>query len=189
MSVAALASLALAGCGVDEPTAAAKPKGPRTPEEAVTRYLTALGGHKRGADNGEQARRREVIAYWGKLCDTVDPKLRKLRFDEGDTSCGGIIALFALYTGDTSGVKPPAGITGKVRTAKTSGASSIVSVAITYQLDDGKTSTAGDVKMLVVRRDGAWWVASPQAVNILNTRDGGMTERELRDWHKKYTRG
>jgi hypothetical protein len=88
------------------------------------------------------------------------------------------------YTPDGSGMAAPSTLTGAPGPAKTHADTSIVTVVMRYHAGPGATEppppARATIKVLVARRDGRWWVATPDAFNPVNTRRGGLTERELR---------
>ncbi len=81
----------------------------------------------------------------------------------------------------------PSTISGTAVSADTSGDSSIVTVAIRYKSDGLATAppSSARIKVLVVKRDGSWWAATPYAFNPLHPPDGGLSEAELRDQHEE----
>ena len=87
----ALVLVALTGCGGGE-------DGASSPEDAVTRFLAALSEAPETKGSGEAS--PELEAYWGDLCDVIDPDLRPAwKFDDrksgaaSRTECGGTVAL------------------------------------------------------------------------------------------------
>ena len=184
---AGLITALLAGCGGGE-------QGAADPEEAVSRFLAVVAGapDTRGGQANE-----EVTAFWGELCDRVDPKIRPaLRFDRGEgpadgrIACGGITYMLVAYTGDTGRMAAPSSIAGTPTSAETDGDTSVVTVEMEYRSrSTGRTSPPpppkATIKVLAVERDGSWWVATPAAFNPLKAADGGMTEPELRAEHRR----
>lgn len=81
-------------------------------------------------------------------------------------NCGATVVLAVMYTGDTGQMAAPSAISGRTVATRTSSDRSVVSVEI-------------------VRRNGSWWVATPEALNPLHATDGGYSESELRQQHRE----
>ncbi|HEY4280552.1 MAG TPA: hypothetical protein VGM91_20180 [Conexibacter sp.] len=182
------ASLTLLGCGGN--AASASSRGPATPQAAVERFLSVLASATPPQHGSEARKKRQVTELWRRMCNTIDPKLRSLRFDDDSrvdraANCGSVVALLAMYTGENSGVAPVSAITGSVRSATTRGTFGFVSTAVRYRRENQADTAPVVVKILVVRRAGAWWVGPPQAVNPTLARKGGLSETQLRS---EYTR-
>jgi hypothetical protein len=171
----------LGGCGAAG--------GPSSPQDAVTRFLAPWSQPAPTRESPKE----EIGRYWASACNVVDPDIRRgLRLDDESggsrVECGGVVLLLTGYTGDTGEMAQPSKITGTPVSAETRGDTSIVTVDLRYESSyrllpaPPREATA---KVLVVRRDGRWWVATPQAFNPLHTRDGGFSERELRAQHEE----
>ena len=109
---------------------------------------------------------------------------------DSEVDCGAAVAALTAYTGDTGGMTSPSTIASEVRREETDGDSSLVTVHLRYGSGDDtpeslRPPAEGTAKVLVVRRDGRWWVATPQAFNPLHTADGGFTVGELRAEHRE----
>jgi hypothetical protein len=185
------AALALAGCG----GGAGGTGGAPSPEEAVTRFLEPWS-----QDQKKLSRDKErVLGFWERACDWVDPRLRpKLRFkeDAGENeraNCGALVVLHVQYTGDTGEMAAPTRIAGTPVDTETTGDESVVTVAMRYSADPDNSAPAppaeARIRVLVVRRDDRWYIATPRAFNPLETRDGGMTADELRAEHRRLLEG
>jgi hypothetical protein len=184
--VAAALILGLAGCGGDGASGAS------SPETAVERFLAPFS-EERPPTEGSTAS-EEVKKFWAGACKQVDPRVRRgMRFDEDDpmdplVNCGAGVVLLVSYTGDTGAMLPPSKISGTPVSAHTSADKSIVTVDMQYATDEryGNTAPAkATIKVLVVKRDGSWWVATPQAFNPLQAAEGGFEESALRDQHEE----
>jgi hypothetical protein len=169
---------ALAGCGGTD--------GPSTPQEAVAQYLAPWGdanlAGKGLSESEDKARDRE---FWNRLRKLVDPEVRgpASRRDE----FGGAFALLTAETGEDSGLASPSRITGTPVSAVTHGSTSVVTVALRYEYDSSRTAaspSSATVRVLVVERGGAWWVATPQAFNPGAAAHGGLSDAELRAQHE-----
>jgi hypothetical protein len=167
-------------------------RGAETPQEAVERFLDVWDDSpSRGGD-------KTVRAFYEGLCRRVDPDIRRgLGFYPGrpegeEVNCGADVAVLAAYTGDTAEMTPPSRITGDVLSVATEGDASVVTVRMRYEGRATEFTPAppaqATVKVLTVRRDSVWWVATPAALNPLEARDGGMTEEELRRDHRESLR-
>jgi hypothetical protein len=139
----------------------------------------------------ETADRRRAHAFWQKMCDRVDPAIRKgLRVSENVTipdahmACGAVVVTMAMDAGENSGVVSPATIAGAPRAAVTHGNTSIVTVDVRYGPMPNATAPQppprAALKVLVVKRDGRWWVATPAAFNARYASRGGLTAAQLR---------
>jgi hypothetical protein len=174
----ALAVLALAGCAADAETS-----GPRTPEEAVARFLSVTSVKVDQSGDEHQADRR-MHAFWQRACDAIDPELRSLRFDAGGpvtkTSCGAAVVLRAYYPGENSDVPAPRSISGRPLSSRVTGDTAIVKTAVRFN-----PGTSATVNVLVVNRDGEWWLATPQAINPVIAAKGGLSEAELRSEYRE----
>jgi hypothetical protein len=66
----------------------------------------------------------------------------------------------------------------------TLGNTSIVTVDLRYRtvpyIQAPPTPTRARIKVLVIKRDQRWWVATPEAFNAAYASRGGLTEPELR---------
>ena len=131
------------------------------------------------------------MALWQKMCDRVDPAIRKgLRVPDGVTipdahmARGAVVATMVMDAGETGDVASPATIAGTPRAAVTHGNTSIVTVDVRYRPMPNATAPQppprAAVKVLVVKRDGRWWVATPDAFNARYASRGGMTVAQLR---------
>jgi hypothetical protein len=186
--------LGMGGCGEGDASGASS-SGASSPQAAVERFLAPFSNlppRSQGPTASE-----EIKGYWASTCDQVDPRIRPgLRFYEDDlvdprVNCGAVVVLLVMYTGDTGQMAPPRTISGNPVSADTAGDRSVVSVAMRYEIDERQTYTApppppeATVNVLVVKRDGSWWVATPQAFNPLHAADGGYNEFELRQLHEE----
>jgi hypothetical protein len=174
----AVAVLVLAECGAD-----ARASGPATPEQAVSRFLAVTSRKVDQSGDAQQAQRR-VHAFWRRACDAIDPELRSLRFyaDAPVTkaNCGAAVVVLAMYTGETGDVPVPRTISGRPLSSRVTGATAIVKTAVDYE-----PGTSATVNVLVVKRDGEWWLATPQALNPVVAADGGLGERKLRSEYRR----
>jgi hypothetical protein len=190
----AVAALAVAGCGS---SAASTSNDGSSPQRAVETFLAPFP-HKppkspAALDSAEQQRR--ALALWQTMCDRVDPSIRKgLRVSDGvtmpdaQTACGAVVVQMAMYTGeDSDGVASPTTIAGTPRTAATRGDTSIVTVDVNYgpmpRATVRQPPARATVKVLVVKRDGRWWVAAPEAFNAKHASRGGLTVSQLHRAH------
>lgn len=181
--------LGIGGCGDGGASGAS------SPESAVEQFLAPFSKERPKTQRSTAS--EQVKEFWASTCDQVDPHIRSgMRFYEDDSidprfNCGAEVVLRVSYTGDTGKMLPPSKISGTPVSADTSGDESIVSVAMRYDSDQryGSTaprpSAAATIKVLVVKREGSWWVATPQAFNPLHAADGGFRESELRDQHEE----
>jgi hypothetical protein len=178
----------LTGCG-DSSAVAARSSGPHSPQAAVERFLDVMSPPAGASGPGDGPR-----DFWRRVCDTVEPRLRTLRFDASDpdkrASCGATVTLLTLGTHENSDVPSASGIFGTVRNAHTNGAESVVTVAVRYRPTNGAAGTinAATVKVLTVKRSGVWWLATPQALNPEFATRGGLTEPELATVYRQLLR-
>jgi hypothetical protein len=138
---------------------------------------------------------KHVQAQWRSLCEHVDPKIRRgLHFYENTkvdplVNCGAVVGLMVDYTGDTGLVAAPETIKATPISAASRGDTSVVKVTLRFTVGPGADYPAPPspvtVKVLTVRRGGRWFVATPDAVNPLRTRTGGLSEAQLRADHAK----
>lgn len=176
--IVAIALLA-AGCG--------GAPGADSPELAVKRFLDTWEDWGQDFDSGD---RRE---FYARNCRLVDPAIRRgALFDEeegySDGNCGAGVVVAVAYTGDSGEMEDPSRISGDVVSARTEGDRAVVTVRMRYAARPGPyppPPASATVKVLAVRRDGAWWVATPLAFNPLKARDGGMSEAELERDHRE----
>jgi hypothetical protein len=189
--------LALAGCGDDDGLGGS---GASSPEAAVERFLAPFASPPRGDGPTADA---EVQEWWASACDGVDPSIRRaMRFEPGErgdlrVNCGAGVVLTVMYTGDTGDMDPPSKVSGSPVSADTSASESVVTVDMHYESRPRPTGEPSDtappanasIKVLVIKRDGAWWVATPQAFNPLAAAEGGVSEAELRRQHSELLSG
>jgi hypothetical protein len=177
----AAAGLALAACGSN---------GGSSPQRAVATFLAAFPRDVPGHFVESEARQR-ALKLWPALCDRVDPAIRRgLRpapeatIPGARTACGAVVATMALDPGEGGDVGAPATISGTPRSAVTHGATSIVTVDVRYRASRANSGPpvpgGATIKVLVVKRDGRWWVATPQAFNPRYASRGGLSIAELR---------
>lgn len=182
----AFAALALAGCGSPHATSGDG----ASPQSAVTTFLAPLR-RTSTARITEPERRRRAVALWKTMCDRVDPAIRRglrvndeVTIPDAHTACGAVIVLMVLNTPENAGIAPPATITGTPRAASTNGNTSIVTADVHYEPMANATAppppARATIKVLVVKRDGRWWVATPDAFNATHASRGGLTEPQLR---------
>jgi hypothetical protein len=182
-----IAVLALAGCGRRLTTTA---DGASSPWGAVATFLAPFP-HTPLVGLSASEQRPRALALWRTMCDRVDPAIRRGLRVTGDVTipdahmaCGAVVVLMAVNVPDGSGISPPAAMTGTPRGAATHGNTSIVTVDVRYQPMPNPTAppppARATIKVLVVKRDGRWWVATPDAFNPAHAGDGGLTEPELR---------
>lgn len=193
LPIAAAVVLAVGASGCSEAGAS----GASSPEAAVERFLAPFS-QEREPSRGSSAS-EDVKEFWASTCDLVDPEIRsQLRFDEDQpdsrVNCGAVVVLHVLYTGDTGRMRPPSKVSGKPVAAETSGDQSVVDVELRYEsAAEGSSSPAppakATVKVLVVKRDGSWWVATPQAFNAVQAAEGGYDESELRSQYEQLLNG
>src|SRR4051794_34960137 len=189
----ALGLLALSMCAAGCSSAPASGSG--SPQEAVSGLLAPFAKAHRDNGRNEQRRAKQVQALWRSLCEHVDPKIRRgLHFYEKTkidplVNCGAVVSLMVAYTGDTGPVAAPDTIKATAISAATRGDTSIVKVALRFTVGRGAMYPAPPspvtVKVLTVRRGGRWFVATPDAVNPVHARTGGLTEAQLRADHAK----
>lgn len=188
LAVAGVLLLGAAGCGEDDAA------GGSSPEAAVERFLAAFAQPPKPQGSTASEVTKE---FWAAACDRVDPRIRRgLRFDDDEpidprVSCGATVVLAVMYTGDTGQMAAPSAISGRPVGTDTSRDESVVRVEMRYRIDESRTYTApappavATVNVLVVKRDGSWWVATPKAFNPLHAADGGYSESELRKQHRE----
>jgi hypothetical protein len=188
----ALGLLALSACVSG--CSGAPASGSGSPQEAVSGLLAPFAKpHHNGAGN-EQRRAKEAQALWRSLCEHVDPKIRRgLHFYETKVdplaNCGAVVSLMIAYTGDTGPVAAPETIKASPLSAERRGDTSVVNVRLRFSVRPAAQYPAPPspvtVKVLTVRRAGRWFVATPDAVNPVHARAGGLTEAQLRADHAK----
>jgi hypothetical protein len=167
--------------------------GTSSPTAAVSAFLAPFGSAvpRPSSPKSEDERRGRLQERWRAVCRRVDPAIRKgLRFyPEGNidplVNCGAGATFSAMYTGESNEMAAPSAMTGTPLSARTSDDTSIVTVAMRYRTSGGASTAPAPpaqatIKVLAVRRDGEWFVATPGAVNPLHARDGGLSERQLR---------
>jgi hypothetical protein len=191
-ALVAFAGLVVAGCGSAAATASDDGS---SPQRAVESFLAPFP-HKppKSPVFSPTEHRRRVLVLWQTLCDRVDPAIRKglrvpeeITIPDAHTACGAVIATMVMDTGEGNGVAPPTTIAGTPRAAATRGNTSIVTVDVRY----GPMPTAtlpqpparATIKVLVVKRNGRWWVATPDAFNAKHASRGGLTASQLRRAH------
>lgn len=182
LAVGAALALALAGCGGG---------GASSPEDAVADFLDPWAKPPRG-NVGPAG--RKTRAFYRRLCRDVDPDIRRgLRVDDqekySELTCGAVVSLLVAYTGDTNEMEPPTSLSGEPLSAGGEGDASVVTVDMRYAARSSSAPAPpanARVKVLAVRRDGDWYVATPEAFNPLHARDGGFSEAELRAQHREY---
>jgi hypothetical protein len=161
-----------------------------SPQRAVETFLAPFPGMSPERVNQTEDRRR-ALALWQKMCDRVDPAIREgLRVPEEVTipdahmACGTVVVTMVMDAGENNGVASPATIAGTPRAAATRGNTSIVTVDVRYGPMPNATAPQPpprtSVKVLVVKRDGRWWVATPDAFNARYASRGGLTAAQLR---------
>jgi hypothetical protein len=186
-SALAVVALAVTACGASGTTASHDGS---SPQRAVETFLapfprTSLVGLR----PAEQQRR--TLALWQKMCDRVDPAIRKglrvpdeVTVPDAHTACGAVVVTMAMDTGETSGVASPSTIAGTPGAAATHGDTSIVTGDMRYGAMPNATAPQppprATMKILVVKRAGRWWVATPNAFNAKHASRGGLTAPELR---------
>lgn len=191
MSIAVL--LPLAACG---DRAAPRVSGASSPEGAIKQFLAPFAEEPRPTEGSTAT--KETKAFWASTCAYIDPLLRpRLRFYDDDpidpqVNCGAAVVFLVMYTGDTGKMLPPTKIFGSPVSAETSADASTVTVDMRYESPPplGADTTPpppskATIKVLVVKREGSWWVATPQAFNPLFAAEGGLSESQLRDQHRK----
>jgi hypothetical protein len=161
----------------------------------VSGLLAPFAKAHRDHGRNEQRRAKQVQALWRSLCEHVDPKIRRgLHFYEKTkidplVNCGAVVSLMVAYTGDTGPVAAPDTIKATPISTATRGDTAVVKVTLRFTVGGGAEYPAPrspvTVKVLTVRRGGRWFVATPDAVNPLHARTGGLTEAELRADHAK----
>jgi ketosteroid isomerase-like protein len=100
------------------------------------------------------------------------------------------VALAVAYTGDTGQMAPPSRLSGSPVGAKTSGDTSVVTVEMHYSSRKKGSSAPAPpaeaiTKVLMVRRDGKWYVATPQSFNPLLARGADPSDAALRRAHRR----
>jgi hypothetical protein len=161
-----------------------------SPQHAVETFLAPFPRTTPERFN-ETADRRRAQALWQKMCDRVDPAIRKgLRVSDNVTipdahmACGAVVVTMVIDAGENNGVASPATIAGTPRAAATRGNTSIVTVDVRYGPLPNATAPQPPpritLKVLVVKRDGRWWVATPDAFNARYASRGGLTAAQLR---------
>jgi hypothetical protein len=191
-AVAGIAGMALAGCG----SSGSSTNGGSSPQRAVATFLAPFPRAVPSHLPSQAEQRRRALALWPTMCDRVDPAIRRgLRLPKASTvpdartACGAVVVLMVLNTSEGSNVGPPATIAGTPRAAVTHGNTSLVTVDVRYRtapyINTPPTPTGARIKVLVVKRDGRWWVATPGAFNPVYADRGGLTERELRRSYAK----
>ena len=158
-----------------------------SPEHAVENFLEPFGEI---ADRPRED--DEVREFWRSTCEHIAPEIRKALFfepenEDGDdmTNCGAGTVLAVMYTGDTGDEPIVEGVSGDPVATREDGETAFVTVDLTY---GGRTPPRSAdalpathrAEVMVVNRDGRWWVATPFAFNITEARAGGMSEGELR---------
>jgi hypothetical protein len=168
--------------------------GASSPQDAVSAFLEPWSDPPKAPHGGGTAP-KEIQDFWAQFCDLVDPEIRAgLRFEDDDrvdkrVNCGAVVVTYTAYTGDTGEMAPPSRISGKPVSARIKGDTSVVSVAMHYA-PPKRSVTAPDppatarIKVLVVRRDGGWFVATPQAFNPRHARVDQFDENALREQHR-----
>lgn len=185
---AALCAASLAGCG--------GASGAGSPQEAVSAFLAPYAKpFPSGPDISESQRKENAKHLWQRLCDHVDPAIRRgLRFYkdgsvDARTNCGAVLSVLAGDPGEGGPVGSAATMTGTPRSALTSGTTSIVTVVMHYvplpNLTVPPPPRSATIKVLTVKRDGHWWVATPHAFNPAVAVHGGETPAELRAEYAK----
>jgi hypothetical protein len=184
--------LAFAGCGGN---AASHASGASSPAAAVEQFLAPFADEK-PTPHGFRAT-KEMREFWASTCDQIDPRLRSvMRFYEEDdatdprVNCGAAVVVLVTYTGDTGEMLQPSRISGSPVSAETSADASIVTVEMRYESPERHGTTApppakATIKVLVIKRDGSWWVATPQALNPLHAAQGGFDASELREQYER----
>jgi hypothetical protein len=167
-----------------------------SPQRAVATFLAPFPRTVPSRLSSQAEQRRRALALWPTMCDRVDPAIRRgLRVPEevtvpdARTGCGAVVVLMVLNPPEGSNVGSPATIAGTPRAAVTHGNTSLVTVDVRYRtvpyINAPPTPTRARIKVLVVKRDGRWWVATPGAFNPVYADRGGLTERELRRSHAR----
>jgi hypothetical protein len=157
-----------AGCGNSAATASDEGS---SPQDAVRSFLAPFPRTLPARFNPTDDRRR-ALALWQKICDHVDPAIRKgLRVNDGVTipdphmACGAVVVTMVMDAGENDRVASPATIAGTPRAATTRDNTSIVTADVRYGPMPNATAPqpppAATVKVLVVKRDGRWWSARP----------------------------
>jgi hypothetical protein len=190
-AVLCMVGVGLAACGC-----APTPEGSgSSPQQAVATFLAPFPRKSLvGLSAAEQ--RRRALALWRTMCDRVDPAIRRglrvpyyVTIPDRHTACGAVVVLMVLNTPENSDLVPPATVAGAPLAAATHGNTSIVTVDVRYRPLPGVVGASpparATIKVLVVKRDGRWWVATPDAFNAEHARRGGLTESELRRSYAK----
>jgi hypothetical protein len=136
-----------------------------SPSQVVSAFIDRVGSA--GAIEDRTASANKIIL----ACESLSPDIRAgIRFQESvqprKTDCAEGLGTMAYYTGDSeTGPRPPKSFTGKVVSTTMHGKDrAVVTVDMHYVSDPA--DVRGKVKVLAVRRDGRWWVATPLAVNV-----------------------
>jgi hypothetical protein len=191
-AVAGIAGMALAGCAGN----GSRTNDGSSPRRAVATFLAPFPRAVPSQLPSQAEQRRRALALWPTMCDRVDPAIRRgLRVPkeatvpDARTACGAVVVLMVLSTPEGSNVGPAATIAGTPRAAVIHGNISLVTVDVRYRtvpyINAPPTPTGARVKVLVVKRGGRWWVATPEAFNPVYANRGGLTERELRRSYAK----
>lgn len=183
LGLLALSMMCAAGCS------SGSASGDGSPQEAVSGLLAPFA--KLPAQR--RANAKQVQAVWRSLCEHVDPNIRRgLHFYEKTkidplVNCGAAVSLMVAYTGETGPVAAPDTINATPISAATRGDTSVVKVTLRFTVGRGSEYPAPPspvtVKVLAVRRGGRWFVATPDALNPVHARTGGLTEAQLRADH------
>lgn len=188
LALIAGAGVATVGCGTSP---AARYDGAPSPQRAVASFLAPFP-HAPLVGLSASEQRRRALALWRTMCDRVDPAIRPglrvtgdVTMPDAHTACGAVVVLLALNPPEGSGVAPPAGIVGTPHGAATRGNTSIVTVDVRYQSNSSaiaprQSPARASIRVLVVKRNGGWWVATPDAFNPIHASGGGLTDPELR---------
>jgi hypothetical protein len=152
-----------------------------TPRDAVGAFLTATADAKPDPNDP---------APLAGACAMLSPDIRAaVRFSEAANAdpvrnCSAALALALYYTGDTGEVPAPQGYSGRVTGVDQQGDEAVVSVAMTYLYPSGPRSQATNV--LVVRREGLWWIATPGELNVLASLHGPPDRAALEQLYARY---
>jgi hypothetical protein len=180
-----LLMLCIAGCGASG--------GAASPEQAVTKFIAPFSMANVGREPEDLKR------FWRRTCEFVDPEVRPALWFEADPderpdddtlNCGAGTTLAVIYTGDTGEMPAPDAVSGEPLSSTVDGANAYVTVAMTYTGGNPPGTrhplpVDARVKVLVVNREGRWWVATPSVFNPLAARDGALSESELRKAHSE----
>jgi hypothetical protein len=181
LALAALA-LTLSGCGAsaDESSAPgaveiAPGVGADTPQAAVTDFLS-VAGHLGGDSTKLEG-----------ACRRVAPSVRPaLRFEASvtpsDTNCAAALSGMLYYAGDNGEFEQPLGLSGKVTGVSEHGDRAVVDVAMRYE---GASNPGADsTRVLTVREQGKWWIATPMAFNVMSASQPS-TDSELDEQYRR----